>query len=368
MGRRPDHHRLSLRSGTLDASATARAEAKGGRGGFIAGPAYDAVFFLGAPALALAIGIAISGTDLADEPTTLLGHEGTATSLFIGTFIFAHLGLVFVRSHLNPAVFRLHPRRFVAAPALLLGLLVLSDWALAVAIVLTTWWDAVHSALQTFGLGRIYDARRGNPPAAGRRLDLWLNVVLYLGPILGGAVLLEHLQSLRVFERFDLLGVRAIPIHAEAWQGTIARALLVVGTGIVIAYVLGYRRLARQGYRVSPQKVFLYATTGLCSLYSWGLNSWGEAFFIMNFFHAWQYFALVWYSEREVLRRRIGLQAVRWGRAAALALMLAASFGYGLWAELVESTQRTGLAIVTVIALLHFWYDGFIWSVRRGQV
>jgi hypothetical protein len=34
-------------------------------------------------------------------------------------------------------------------------------------MVLVVWWDVVHSSLQTFGLGRIYDARRGNPPALG---------------------------------------------------------------------------------------------------------------------------------------------------------------------------------------------------------
>ena len=57
-----------------------------------------------------------------------------------------------------------------------------------------------------------------------------------------------------------------------------------------------YRGYQRQGYRVSMQKVWLLASTALCSIYTWGFDSFGQAFFIMNFFHAWQYFALVWHD------------------------------------------------------------------------
>ncbi len=42
---------------------------------------------------------------------------------------------------------------------------------------------------------------------------------------------------------------------------------------------------------------------------------------------------------------------------------------YGLWAELVDSReQRVALAVTLVVSLMHFWYDGFIWSVRRREV
>ncbi|PCC68356.1 hypothetical protein SAMN02745121_05077 [Nannocystis exedens] len=339
------------------------------RGPYIAGPFYDAVMFIGAPLLALGLGIAISGTPLADEEIELWGRHGTATSFFIGSFIFAHLGLVFVRSHLNRQIFARHPRRFVAVPLVLLFLLCASDWLLATAIVLTVWWDVVHSSLQTFGLGRIYDARRGNPADAGRRLDLGLNLLLYVGPILAGATLLEHLQPFAAFEHVGATGVREIPIFAEAHQATWAPALLVGGALYLLVYVLAYVRLHRRGYRVSPQKVALLVFTGACSIYTWGFNSFGEAFFIMNFFHAWQYFGLVWWSERGNLRERLGLARARWGGAVALAAMLLAAGAYGVWAELVDSSeQRVALSVTLVVSLMHFWYDGFIWSVRRREV
>jgi hypothetical protein len=338
------------------------------RGPYIAGPIYDTVMFIGAPLLALALGIAVAGTPLADEEFEVWGNEGTTTSIFIGSFIMAHLGLVAVRSHLNHQVFVRHRVRFIAVPLLLLALLCASDWMLVTAIVLTVWWDVVHSSLQTFGLGRIYDARRGNPPELGRRLDLGLNLLLYMGPILAGATLIDHLMPFEVFEQVGTAAFRELPLHAEAYRPTLAVGLLLGGGLYLVIYVLGYLRLHRQGYRVSPQKVALLASTGLCSIYTWGFNSFGEAFFIMNFFHAWQYFGLVWWSERGNLRRRLRLHDVRWGGVAALLAMVLIAGTYGVWAEFVSSDQRFALSVTLVVSLMHFWYDGFIWSVRRQEV
>ena len=339
------------------------------RGGYIAGPVYDAVMFIGAPVLALAIGAAISGTALADEEIELWGHSGTATAIFIGSFIMAHLVLVVVRSHANRQIFARHRWRFVAVPVGLWLLLYASDWALAVAVVLTVWWDVLHSSLQTFGLGRIYDARAGNPPELGRRLDLGLNVLLYVGPLLAGATLLAHLSMFEAFEDVGVLVFRRVPVYAQAQQGVLARWIAGVGAIYLVVYVLGYLRLARGGYQVSWQKLALLVGTGLCSLVCWGFDSFGEAFFVMNFFHAWQYFGLVWWSERGNLRRRLGLEGRRFGGALALVVMLGAAFAYGLWAECVDGgEQRAALGLTLVVSLMHFWYDGFIWSVRRGEV
>lgn len=115
---------------------------------------------------------------------------------------------------------------------------------------------------------------------------------------------------------------------------------------------------------MSPHKVALYAITGLCSIFTWGFDSFGEAFFIMNLFHAVQYFALVWWTERANLTRL--LHARRQG--AALAAMVGAAGLYGVWAELCDPDNRLALGVVSVVSIMHFWYDGFIWSARRREV
>jgi hypothetical protein len=41
---------------------------------------------------------------------------------------------------------------------------------------------------------------------------------------------------------------------------------------------------------------------------------------------------------------------------------------YGFLAELVDSRRQALWAVTIVISLMHFWYDGFVWSVRRQEV
>ena len=127
----------------------------------------------------------------------------------------------------------------------------------------------------------------------------------------------------------------------------------------------------------------LLLATGFCSIYTWGFNSFGEAFFIMNFFHALQYWALVWWSEKKSMVSLFRLERVAAGRGLAFALFLAIGVCYGVWAEVTDEPltlaaigvkglglDRADLAfnVIVVISLMHFWYDGFIWSVRKRQV
>jgi len=119
--------------------------------------------------------------------------------------------------------------------------------------------------------------------------------------------------------------------------------------------------------------VLLLTATGFCSIYTWGFNSFGEAFFIMNFFHAFQYFGLVWWSEQKNMRSLFRLERVGGAKALSLILFLGITFGYGFWAEVFD-TETVGRQvdvawnIAIVVAIMHFWYDGFIWSVQKRQI
>ncbi|MCC6559163.1 MAG: hypothetical protein IT372_40070 [Polyangiaceae bacterium] len=338
------------------------------RSPYIAGPLYDWVFFLLPPVLSLAAGALISGTRFSDRRVWIGDHRTTGAALMIGVITHAHLGAVFFRSHANPGIFRLHPLRFTVAPLLLLAAMMSSEWVLVSVTVLVVFWDVYHSGLQTFGLARIYDRNRGNDPAAGRRLDLWLNHLLYAGPILGGATMLAHVRKLEIFEEVGATFFAAVPALMQSHQRWLTWALLAGGTVFLAYYVIAYRRLMRRGYRVSWLKVYLLASTGLCSIYTWGFNSWGEAFFIMNLFHAVQYLGLVWWSEGKHLRRRLRIEGLRLGGPIAGAAFLGLVLAYGYWAEIQEEDALPFWCITQVVAVMHFWYDGFIWSVTRRQI
>ncbi len=129
-----------------------------------------------------------------------------------------------------------------------------------------------------------------------------------------------------------------------------------------------YARLRRESYRVPMQKTWLLASTGLCSIHTCGFNSFGEAFFITNLFHALQYLGTVRWSERGNMAWFLRMQGRRLGRPATLALLLGLSGPYGLGVQVMDTSITALWALTLAVSMLHFWYDGFIWSVRRQQV
>ena len=120
---------------------------------------------------------------------------------------------------------------------------------------------------------------------------------------MAGVNLSAHLVS---FKKFDVLDAPSLSQIADAVlaQSDELRALvLAVGVVLLGLFLVGYATLTRNGYLVPAQKLALYLTTGTVSIACWGFGSFGHAFLIMNFFHALQYFAIVWWSERGTIAR-----------------------------------------------------------------
>lgn len=336
------------------------------RGPHIVSRTFDWVFFLGAPMWALSLGILVSGSFLADGVWQLGSEHDTLVGFFIGTMIHAHLVAVFFRSHGNPAIRNLYPVRFFVVPALLWIGIVVSPWLAVASTVVATFWDVWHSGAQTFGFARIYERNHGTPPELGRRLDYVLQQVLYAGPILAGATLMDHVDAFSSFESVGDTFFSAIPAQVEGHARYLTYGVLVVGTIVVIVYVLAYWRLARRGaWRPPWLKIWLVASTGFVSIFTWAFNSWGQAFLIMNLFHAVQYLALVWAMEG---KRIAGLLRLPSRPRLALGLYLGSVLAYGFGVQALDSDLTTLWALTMVVSLMHFWYDAFIWSVRRAQV
>lgn len=332
---------------------------------YIVGPIYDWVFFLGAPMLSLALGIFVSGTWLASETRVLGTEHDTLVGFFIGTVIHAHLVAVVFRSHGNPSIRKLYPIRFIWVPIGLYTAILVSPWIAVASTVVATFWDVWHSGAQTFGFARIYDRNHGTPPELGRRLDFWLNQLLYLGPILGGATLMDHFQTFGNFESVGDALFSAVPAHVEGVAGVLTWAVVAVGAGFLVFYLAMYWRLAQRGYRPPWLKVWLLTSTGFVSIYSWGLNPWGQAFLIMNLFHGVQYVALVWAMEQKRIATLLRLP--RHPRLV-LAGYLASLILYGLGVQALDADITVLWAITMVVSLMHFWYDAFVWSVRKSQI
>jgi hypothetical protein len=288
----------------------------------------------------------------------------------VAVLTYAHLIAVAPRAYLNPDVFSRFRLRLIAVPLMLVAAFLLSPTLLVAGIVAAVFWDVHHSAMQTFGLGRIYDMKAGNHPLALRRVDMALNAGLYIAPILAGASLMEHLAAFERFGAVDWGALTTVPALAEGIGGWIRLVGVLAWAGIVAWSVRAYSRAAAAGYRCSAHKRALLIVTGAVSVAAWGLAPPLVAFVAINLFHAVQYFALVWLKEGKRIAAVAGgnprLSGIAWP------LFLAFCLGFGLlyWVAMPggEGGARFYLAPFIACSLLHFWYDGFVWSVRAKQV
>lgn len=361
---------------TLARTASVRErEAPGVRSGFIIGPVSDALFIIGAPLLALGLAIPLFALPAAAFQWPIMGQKADIRQVFILAFIEAHLVLVYFRSHGNVNIFRAYPLRFTVVPIALVVATVWSPYLFEIIALIAIWWDVYHSSLQTFGFGRIYDAKLKNAPTAGRRLDYWMSLFLYTGPVLAGAHFVDHLNlgraELGLFAMsptlFSDLLCRRAPDFFSRNQVYLAAAVLGTGVPFLAYYLYSYRRLEREGYRVSWQKVWLYIITGSVSIYVWGFRSFFDAFWVMNFFHALQYFAIVSFTERQNLSRLFRVDRIPYGGVLASVWTVTLCLLYGLWVGRQLSGSWTASLVLTT-SIMHFWYDGFIWSVKKKQV
>jgi len=75
----------------------------------------------------------------------------------------------------------------------------------------------------------------------------------------------------------------------------------------------------------------------------------------------------VFFAEGKNLARLFRVDRFPVGTALVMVWVVALTFMYGYWSFIYAHGSWFGSAVVT-ISIMHFWYDSFIWSVRRKQV
>ena len=352
-----------VRGKAAAAPASARASS------FVVSPLYDSILFIGAPLIGLAAALAmLGGLPWVMRPATVFGTNEAWIGLFIAVWTYAHLCAVVFRSHVNREIFTRFKFRFTVVPVALFLALGFSDWMLVTAVVLAVFWDVYHTAMQNFGFCRLYDARQGSFSEKGRKLDIWINQLLYVGPIVGG---LSFAPTLKAFDQYADVGWY-VPIHVANFlifiQPRLTLLFIVGGTLFLAYYLYSYWRLSQDGYRVSRQKVTILFATGLTSVWAWGFLPPFYAFFVSNFYHALQYFGIVWAMEHRNIRRTIGLTGFSRGTWITFGLFVLSLIAAGVAFKVYGTDSiRWGLAFFTVISLMHFWYDSFVWQAHKMQ-
>jgi Flp pilus assembly protein TadD len=320
----------------------------------------DLVLFVGTPVLLIPIFTAAQARWSAQD-----------IFLFVGAFgAMGHHLPGMIRAYGDRALFDRFKVRFVVAPLSILAVCVWSSIYDIQAVQLVAMaWGIWHGMMQTYGFCRIYDAKAAARAAIRARVDLALCFAWF-----SAAVLLSPMRFRTLLELYYESGG---PVVAAAAVAAI-RMAVVVALGVVTVVFL-WRQWSdwRAARGASPVKITLLVSS---IAFWWYCNNGVQNILVgialFEVFHDVQYLAIVWiYNRTRVERDKTigGFMRFVFRRSGALiGVYVGLVFAYGAIgltqsAVTAEWIRHGLIGIVTASALLHFYYDGFIWKVRETQ-
>lgn len=273
-----------------------------------------------------------------------------------------------IRAYGDRALFQRFRWRFICAPIFLVVVCAaFSLWDLKGIVLVAFIWGVWHGMMQTYGFCRIYDAKVGSFAEITRRLDFALCGIWF-----ATAVLLSPQRMTDTLETYYSAGGPFIPpaLLRAGQQGLLALALLVSAV-----FLANFLWMWSSGKRPSPVKLVLLVTS--ISFWCYCNNIVASVLVgvaLFEVFHDVQYLSLVWIYNRKRVEsdRSIGgfMRFVFRRSGALVGLYIGLIFAYGALGYYkssigIDTVKRILTGVVTASALLHFYYDGFIWKVRE---
>lgn len=327
-------------------------------GPWIVGPWQDALFFIGTPLLIL-------------PALLLLRLRFSAESIWLAVAALGAQGHHLpgmLRAYGDRELFRRYRVRFIAAPILLVAVC----WAcrqlglegLELLMFLWAWW---HGLAQVYGFMRIYDAKAGGASRRRATLDLATCVVWFAGALLFAPDKLAQILGALYASGGPVLPAGAIGAARAAWG--------VVAVAVTATFVATTLADWRRGAAPSLPKLMLIAS----SFAFW----WVATVFIrptilgvaaFEIFHDVQYLAIVWVFNRSRVDagKPVGpvTRFLFRPRPALVALYVGLVLAYGWLGSLDlargdDDLRLTIYGLVAASALLHYYFDGFIWKIRE---
>ncbi|OFW24732.1 MAG: hypothetical protein A3H97_20135 [Acidobacteria bacterium RIFCSPLOWO2_02_FULL_65_29] len=296
--------------------------------------------------------------------------------LFVASFgaIGHHLpGMM--RAYGDRFLFERFKYRFVLSPLVLGGTCLLFAVRELNAMVLVAYvWGVWHGLMQTYGFLRIYDAKVGSVSKWTARLDhamclSWFAAAVLWSPTRMGKILTDYYRS----------GGALVP---PAMVAAVTNVWLVATALVTLGFVGHWLFQRARGPSQSPAKLMLMATSIAFWWYSnVSVSNMLVGIALFEIFHDVQYLTIVWIFNlnrvdrdpgvggftRFLFRRSWGLAGLYVGLVAAYGSL---NFVPGFIPTGISSQMlgRSLTGLLTASALLHFYYDGFIWKVREKSV
>ena len=275
-----------------------------------------------------------------------------------------------IRAYGDRALFERFRWRFILAPIFLLTVCVgFYFWDIKTnpVVMIVFLWGVWHGMMQTYGFGRIYDAKIGSFAGTTRRLDFATCAVWF-----AAGVILSPSRMTDTLEGFYGCG---LPFISPAAIHALQQTFLVAAIAISLLWAGNYIRMWMAGTRQNPVKLALFIT----SIAFWwycnnGVTNILAGIALFEVFHDVQYLSLVWIYNRNRVEKDSsigGFMRFIFRRSGALiGLYVGLVFAYGSIGYLnshigMDTVTRLLTGLVAASGLLHFYYDGFIWKVRE---
>lgn len=275
-----------------------------------------------------------------------------------------------IRAYGDRALFERFKWRFIIAPVFLLTVCVgFYFWDIKAnpIVMIVFLWGVWHGMMQTYGFGRIYDAKTGSFAPLTRRLDFATCAIWFAAGVI--------LSPARMTDTLEGFYGCALPFIAPAGVHALQQTIFFAAIAVTILWFGNYARMWIAGSPQNPVKLALFATS---IAFWWYCNNWvanilaGIALF--EVFHDVQYLSIVWiYNRNRVEKDRSigGFMRFVFRRSGSLiGLYVGLVFAYGSIGYLnsrigLDTLTRVLTGVVAASGLLHFYYDGFIWKVRE---
>ena len=324
-------------------------------------PSFDFLLILGVPFLTW--------------PLLTLAKDEWGASLMTQLILLTatgHYFATFVRAYGDHDLFARFRLRLLVAPIVLAATCVWCnvEECRAQIMVMVTAWAFWHWLAQAFGFARIYDIKVGS----FQPLTAMLDKALVVAGFLGTATLTDG--AVATFGK--LLLDAGVPLPQASTVATCQSVIGVVVIAVVVAYVVNLGVTIARGLPWSWQKQFMHATT---IGYYWFAFAWLPnvliAHVLYEFFHDIQYFAITWITCQGRARRpRVAawMKAMfrpTWLAAAGFVALMVALGGVDAWGRhsLGEGVgYDVWIGLFMALALLHYYYDGFIWKARESAL
>jgi len=319
---------------------------------YIASPAFDWVFFIGVPLVAVAIVMAAAYF----LPAARIEYY------VIGYMAVGHHIPTMIRAYGDPGELSRNRVQLFAIPLCVAPLVIALTLFDARLLTLIFVWDQYHFIRQHYGFMRIYNAKAGLGGDVDSSLDHWLCFSFFI-------CILAHsgFYGYMFADSFYDVGI-AVP----NWLvNTFRTGSLVVAIGVGVVYLARLQSRIARGLPVAWLKLAVFATSLGVWYYAYVVITDGFLnYAISSLFHCIQYDAFAWHYNRKKARAMTPTRGNAFFRminkTSNLWMYIAAIWSYGLLSAFGKDVSLAAfLALNTTTGVLHYYFDAFIWRVQR---